>query len=150
MSRSKVRVDVRSALVKRAVRAGVGSELRKITLDLLAQSVKAAPVEEGILRGSGSAHFGGQRIATGNDLGGTGNEAVSGGHGTQAGGSAITAVVAFNTVYAEYQHEGVSRFSGRALTYHKGGGAKYLERPLAQNRALYLRRIRQAVGRALS
>jgi hypothetical protein len=118
------------------VRAGVGNAVRRITLDLLSQAVMRAPVEEGTLRGSGSAHFDGGRIATGADVDPTaeGNEALEGG----AESGPTTGVVAFNAVYAAAQHE--------RTDYHhpKGGEAKYLERPLEENRTLYKRTIAEA------
>jgi hypothetical protein len=56
-------------------------------------------------------------------------------------GDRHTATISYNTPYAQYQHEGVSRFTGRDLQYGRrsGGkgavtdariGAKYLERAI--------------------
>jgi len=48
------------------------------------------------------------------------------------------ATVAFLEAYAAYQHEGISRFSGKPLRYTKiGAGAKYLEKPLYHNAQKY-------------
>src|SRR3954464_10037689 len=38
--------------------------------------------------------------------------------------------VEVDQVYAHYQHEGISRFTGRPLVYHRGGGSHYLQGPL--------------------
>ena len=124
------------------VSAEVGREIRNVALDLLGESVKRAPVAEGTLRGSGTAHFGGQRIATGADFdpSAAGNEGLTGGVGTDE----TSAVVAFNTVYAVAQHERTD------YAHPKGGEAKYLERPLEQNRQQYERRIAAAAKRGVS
>lgn len=130
-----------TARVIAQVRGTVGNAVRRITLDLLSQSVRRAPVDEGPLRGSGSAHFNGERIATGADFDSlaTGSDAMEGGGGSDV----TTGVVAFNTVYAVEQHE-------RTEFHHpKGGEAKYLERPLEENRALYTKTIADAVVEGL-
>lgn len=141
---SHVRVDVdlrKLAAAPRAARRSAGEELRRASLDLLSLAVKGAPVDEGTLRGSGSAHFGGQRIATGAefDSSAEAGSAAEGGAGTND----LSAVVAFNTVYAAYQHEMTD------LAHPKGGQAKYLERPLNANRARYTKRIGDALLRGL-
>lgn len=119
----------------------VGEEVRKIALDLLGESVRRAPVEEGTLRGSGTAHFGGGRIASGADFdpSATGDEGLTGGEGTDA----LSAVVAFNTTYAAFQHERTD------FAHPKGGEAKFLERPLEENRGQYERRLAEAARREI-
>ena len=121
--------------------AAVGREVRLATLDLLSQAVRRAPVEEGILRGSGTAHFNGARIASGRDFdsSSTGDEGVQGGHET----TPTTGVVAFNTVYAIAQHERTD------YAHPKGGEAKYLERPLNENVDRYEQRIARAARTVL-
>jgi hypothetical protein len=127
-------VDIKSDLSKLrglggAVQGAVGLQLRHIALDLLGQGVTRAPVDEGTLRGSGSAHFAGERIA------GDGADAADGGEGTDES----SAMVVFNSVYAEAQHERTD------FVHPKGGEAKYLERPLEENRARYEAALLEAV-----
>lgn len=127
-------------------RAAAGRAVRMIALDLLGQAVNEAPVKEGILRGSGSAHFDGQRISTGAEHSDTAvvandeNAAVAGG----AGSDSTTAILAFNAVYAEAQHERTD------YAHPKGGKAKYLEDPLERNRKQYQERIRAEIRKELS
>jgi hypothetical protein len=140
-------VTVRSDLSKLKglsgkVEKSVGQEVRNIALDLLGEAVNEAPVKEGTLRGSGTAHFGGHRVATGKDFDpqAEGDEGVKGGAGTDE----TSAVVAFNTVYAEAQHERTD------FAHPKGGKAKYLEDPLERNRKQYERKIAEAAKKELS
>jgi hypothetical protein len=123
------------------VKGEVGGEVRKVALDLLSESVRRAPVDEGPLRGSGTAHFDSKRIATGKDF----DQSAEGGEGAEGGlgTGQMSAVVAFNTVYAEAQHERTD------FAHPKGGEAKYLERPLEANREQYERKIGEAVKRGL-
>lgn len=140
--RSGVRVTKnRFGEVRGEVRGEVGRAVRAIGLDLLSQSVNRAPVDEGPLRGSGTAHFNGARIASGADYAAdaTGDRGVSGGHGT----TPTTAVVAFNTEYAVAQHERTD------YVHPKGGEAKYLERPLEENRSRYQQRLRDAAKKGM-
>lgn len=142
-SHVRVDVDLRGlAAVPRLARARVGQEMRLISLDLLSQGVRNAPVDEGTLRGSGSAHHSGRRIATGAEFDATAEagHAAEGGQGT----TELSSVVAFNEVYAAYQHETTD------LNHPKGGQAKYLERPLNANRALYERKLADAYREALT
>lgn len=131
----------RLKLAPQRVKGGVGKEVRKVALDLLGESVNRAPVDEGPLRGSGTAHFGGKRVATGADYDGeaTGDDGAEGGLGTDA----TSAVVAFNTEYAEAQHERTD------FAHPRGGEAKYLERPLEKNRKQYEKNIAKAAKAAL-
>ncbi len=69
----------------------------------------------------------------------TGDAGVKGGHGT----GPTTGVVAFNTTYAVAQHERTD------YAHPKGGEAKYLERPLEENRARYQKHLRDAAKRGL-
>lgn len=112
-------------------------ELRLATLDLLGEAVKDAPVHEGTLRGSGTAHFQGQQIAAGPAAAGA--TPMDG-----AGGSdQTTATVVFNTEYAAAQHEGVE------YAHPQGGKAKYLADALTRGAGSYLQRIAAAGARAL-
>lgn len=126
-----------------------GRAFRHAALDLLSIAAggnqaqhPGAPVDEGTLRGSGSAHFGGERIAV-SDAPTTGDAEptpLEGGAETDA----MTAAVAFNTVYAAYQHERTD------LPHPKGGAAKYLQEPLERNADFYVQQIADAVGRELT
>lgn len=123
------------------IRGALEQEVRNVTLDLLQKSVPLAPVQEGILRGSASAHHDGERIATGADVDARarGGRAASGG----AGSHSLLGIVQFNTEYAAAQHEQTDQV-------HPGGGqAKYLETPLNQNRAAYQRRLMAAVKKEM-
>ncbi len=140
--RSSIRmVSNRTQDVSARVRGAVGGAVRDIGLDLLSQAVVLAPVDEGPLRGSGTAHFNGERIATGRDFDplAEGDGGLQGGAGTDP----TTSVVAFNMVYATAQHEGTD------FHHPKGGEAKYLERPLEENRQLYTQAILDAAKKAL-
>jgi len=139
--RNLVQATDRYAQVAAEMRAGVSQGLKDITLDLLGLSVARAPVDEGNLRGSGTAHFGGQRIADGRDFDreAIGNEGVTGG----AGSDSTTGIVAFNKVYAVAQHERTD------YAHPKGGEAKFLERPLEENRQRYIRHLRDSGKRAV-
>lgn len=129
------------AAVTARITGAASRAVREVTLDLLSEAVKEAPVKEGILRGSGTAHFGGERIATGAqyDREATGSAGITGGAGTDE----TTGLVAFNTVYAIAQHERTD------FNHPKGGKAKYLEDPLERNRQQYLKHIQDAVDREI-
>lgn len=130
-------LDRADGLVSKEVEA----ELRKIGLDLLGNAIEDAPVEEGTLRGSGSAHFAGARYATAAELGqvAAGATPADG----PVGSSDTTVSVAFNTVYAAAQHERTD------YAHPKGGKAKYLEDALERNREMYVRKLAEAGRRAL-
>lgn len=138
MPQSNVRITMnRFPEVRARVKGSVGQAVRDVTLDLLSQAVREAPVKEGVLRGSGTAHFGNERIASGAqfDSSAEGDEGVKGG----AGSNETTGVVAFNTEYAVAQHERTD------FNHPKGGKAKYLEDPVERNREQYQRHIGNAV-----
>lgn len=132
------------AAVAQNVRGALAQGVRDVTLDLLQKSVALAPVEEGILRGSASAHHEGERIATGADVDARakGGQAASGGQGTD--GEGRLGVVMYNAIYAAAQHEQTDQ------VHPSGGQAKYLEQPLAQNRAAYQKRLADAVRQELA
>ena len=130
------------------VTAGAAQALRENAMDLLSIAAGAnqaqhpgAPVDEGTLRGSGTAHFGGERIAVSDAPTEQGADPtpLSGGAETDD----HTAAVAFNTVYAAFQHERTD------LVHPKGGAAKYLQAPLQSNSTLYFRRLGEGIGDAL-
>jgi len=145
MAKSRVVADLSGLLkIPARVEREVGQEIRLATLDLLSEGVRRAPVDEGTLRGSGSAHFGGERIATGEEMGAVMEEGaeptpLEGGADTDR----LTGRVVFNTVYAAEQHERTD------YAHPKGGEAKYLERPASENRERYRRRIAEAAKRGV-
>jgi hypothetical protein len=140
MARTEIVANLRGLRdLPRRVDAEVWHEIRLIALDLLGEAIRRAPVKEGILRGSGSAHFDGQRLATGAEFGQPHPQATPAAGGQDTG--PLSAAVIFNTVYAAAQHE------RNDYAHPKGGEAKYLERPLAENRAQYERHIAAAVQR---
>lgn len=133
------------------------------TEDLLGESMKRAPLDEGFLRGSGSARVnrGGvsktiRRVDT-FDLGtGSGktskvrsvrNETVKVegsdiGPLANAQGAVIEGEVSFNTPYAARQHEETG-------WKHQHGEAKYLENPLKERAQMYLKNLAEAAKEAL-
>lgn len=126
------------AKVSADVHDAVAEEVRLISLDLLAQSVALAPLEDGLLKGSGSAHWNGERIATGSDVDpqATGGLAAVGGQGSDE----LTGLVMFSAPYSIAQHEKTD------YAHASGGQAKYLEQPLETNRSQYQKRFVDAVA----
>lgn len=145
MRRSKVVADLSGLLrVPARVEAEVARELRNVGMDALGECIRRAPVDEGTLRGSHSMHHGGERVATGEEAGAVMEEGAAptpleGGAGTDGLNVAIVA----NSVYAEYQHEGVE------LNHPKGGEAKWMERVMSENAAQYKRKLAEAAKRGV-
>ena len=104
-----------------------------VGLDLLGKAVRDAPVDTGDLRGSGTAAFGDNVIAEGDE---DGNIDIV---GTASRKAKPEVTVGFGVPYAHRQHED--------LEYHhpRGGKAKYLEDPLKQNAKQYVRHIAEKV-----
>lgn len=117
-----------------------------VALDLLSESVTRAPVDQGPLRGSGSARLGKKVIAEGYDedgragIRGTGASLATG----TITGRDIDAEVRFEAEYALEQHERLD------FDHPKGGQAKYLEDPLTENADRYLRHLRGALTKAVT
>ena len=138
--RSGVEIDLRKLKgLPDAVGSATRAELGKIALDLLGEAVNEAPVKEGTLRGSGSAHVSGRRIATGADMGAGAADATPVEGGADTG--EFEAAVVFNTLYAAYQHENVE------FNHPKGGKAKYLSDPFERNTPQYQRKLAEAIAR---
>lgn len=122
-----------AALLARLVRGGARAT-RIIANDLLGEAVQAAPVEEGTLRASGHIVF----VVNGREFSADEFEmAVA--HAVSLGEGLVTfyGEVRFSTPYAAAQHEGIALMTRgdatwlwQARNYPKGGGPKYLERPL--------------------
>lgn len=144
-SKSSVSIDLSGLLkIPAQVEQEVSAELRKIGLDFLGESIRRAPVDEGTLRGSHSMHLGGERVATGEEMGAVMEE---GANPTPLEGGADTdrlnVRIVANTTYAAAQHEGVE------FPHPKGGEAKWMERIASENRAQYQRAIARAVKRGV-
>lgn len=145
MAKSKVVADLSSLLkIPARVEREVNAELRKVGLDALGESIRRAPVDEGTLRGSHSMHLGGQRVATGEEMGAQMEEGarptpLDGGADTDS----LNVRIVANTTYAAAQHEGVE------FAHPKGGEAKWMERVIADNRAQYQRNLARAAKRGV-
>jgi hypothetical protein len=125
--------DRAAAAIRQELRTGVGP-------DALGESIRRAPVREGILRGSHSLHVDGQRVQTAADHG-AGHPVATPAEGGEDTLGLNMAVVA-NTVYAMDQHE-------NDYPHPKGGEKKWMERVLAENHDLYRREIGRAISRSL-
>ena len=122
------------------------------TEDLLGESMKRAPVDEGFLRGSGSARVnrgGTSRAARGKDEAGEPTATLRAVEGSDIGalynaeGAVIEGEVSFNTPYAARQHEELG------WKHPRGGEAKYLENPLKERAQMYLKNLADAAKGAL-
>lgn len=144
-SKSSVSIDLSGLLkIPAQVEREVNAELRKIGLDALGESIRRAPVDEGTLRGSHSMHLGGERVATGVEMGaqmegGADPTPLEGGADTDR----LNVRIVANTVYAAAQHEGVE------FAHPKGGEAKWMERVVSENRAQYQRALARAAKRGV-
>jgi hypothetical protein len=103
---------------------------------ILGASIQDAPIEEGTLRGSGHLEPG-ERPP----------DRVGKAHVRErptAKGVVLEIEVVFSTVYAAYQHEGISRFTGKPLQYtDPTAKPKYLQR----NVLAYSPRVQKAIAR---
>ena len=147
------------AELRRALKSCNVEVMRKLTQalventeDLLGESMKRAPVDEGFLRGSGSARVnrgGTSHGVRGKDEAGLPTatlRAVSGsdiGALVNAEGAVVEGEVSFNTVYAARQHEELG------WKHPRGGEAKYLENPLKERTPKYLQNLAKAAKEAL-
>lgn len=112
-----------------------------MTDDLLGEAVNAAPVDEGTLRQSGHILWvvNGREFPA-SEFEGAVEYAVSLGERLVH----FYGEVRFSTVYAAAQHEGIAIMSNgnavwvwQARHYPKGGGPKYIERPLMEKAPRY-------------
>jgi hypothetical protein len=129
-------------------------EIRLATIDLLGAAVNEAPVEEGTLRGSGSAHFGGRQVGAGpsakrqakRGAGGRFLPSSSPSPTPLEGGASSNdhaGTVVFNSAYAAAQHEGTD------FAHPTGGSAKYLSGPLEKRAPHYFERIAARLARRI-
>jgi hypothetical protein len=143
--------EVRAALrqATQEVLAAVTRAQVENTEDLLGEAIKQAPVDEGTLRGSGSARVNrGQTTKSVMQTDEQGNithslQAVEGSDiGSLIdirGNAVIEGEVGFNTPYAAQQHEHTE------YRHPQGGKAKYLEDPLKERTPKYVENIAQGI-----
>lgn len=132
------------SLADRAVRAAAERGIAKACMRLLRDAtiqMPAVPLDEGTLRGSGSVHVNGEFKKASPNAGGQPTPNTD--NIPAQIGDAIVASVGFNTDYAAAQHEGFRTGpDGRIIEFHNythsGTGAKFLERPMAENTEQYL------------
>lgn len=137
-----------------AIRAAFDAIVRSAE-NLAGKAQRLAPVEEGTLRGSATVVLSvdGDRFESAQDGALDADHVAAAQKGAMAAALAravavaregrwptIEAEIAFNTVYAAYQHEELG------LTHPLGGQAKYLEEPLNANGARYVRAITLATS----
>jgi len=131
------RDPVSASSLESAIHAAITTVVEREGLHIKREAVKNAPRMTGMLRRSARVD-------------------------THSHGRGATASISFNTPYAHYQHEGISRFSGRALQYGRRSdgrgaitdgriGAKFLERAVqdASMHARLRRELEAAVARAI-
>jgi hypothetical protein len=131
------RDPVSGARLEAAISAAVTQVVEREALHIKREAVKNAPRLTGMMRRSARVE-------------------------THTGSRGASASVSFNTPYAHYQHEGISRFSGRPLQYGRRSdgrgaitdgriGAKFLERAIndASAHARLRRELAAAVERAI-
>jgi len=129
--------EVRGRMGEAAVDA-----LNRAAEDLAGRAQRAAPIDEGTLRASAAIAL----IVNGTRFDGTG--AVTAAKAAaraaaRAGSLELNAEVSFNTVYAARQHEELD------WVHPRGGGPKYLERPLLEQANRYERIIALAVSNTI-
>ena len=116
---------------ERRCMAAANRGVAKAALRLLDDAINetpGTPVDEGTLRGSGSAHVDGQKVF-----------------------GSIVASVGFNTPYAAVMHEGEWKsgpLAGVKIQNYNdpGTGEKFLERPMSENRDTYLGIVAKEIG----
>lgn len=140
-------------LTDKIIKAGERGAM-KAALQLLNDATMEAPgvpLDEGTLRGSGSAFVNNKLVAVNPPEGGNPTPATEDNEAIPE--DAFVAVVGFNTPYAAYQHEGERRDGTRKVQNysHSGTGAKFLERKMAENfddyQAIVGREIQEVIGR---
>jgi hypothetical protein len=132
--------------------AGGCRATQAIADDLLSAAVDAAPVEEGTLRGSGHiVWLVNDREYPADAFPAAAEEAIR----LAVAGELrrFQAEIRFSTVYAAAQHEGIAVMTRghtawvwQAHNYPRGGGPKYLERPLLERAPRYEGVLARAIG----
>ena len=119
---------------KHAIEKGLAKSL----LHLLGVAAQDAPVDEGTLRGSGSAILNGQSIGTSQAEGKGGAPATT----DNIGEKEPWGVVGFNTPYASAQDQRPD------LVHPKGGEAGYLTGNAERHKKIYVKWIADEIKRA--
>lgn len=127
-------------------------EMAGIIMDLLSEGMNRAPVKTGYLRGSGVAKLNDEQIAhtekSGEGKANLVKDFKAGKISLQKFIDELMGEVAFDTPYATYQHE-----EQDLNHYHpgriSGGESKYLENPLKEKSPEYVRKLAEAIERAL-
>lgn len=138
--------------IRQAAERGVGQAATQLLRDAVLVE-PAVPLDEGFLRGSGSAHVNGAQVSTTSGIagakGGSPLETFTEGASTQ---NIITGAVVFNTPYASYQHEGMRLDGSHVVKVYSnpgaGSGAKFLESKLLTRRDLYIKIIANRIAEA--
>lgn len=124
-------VKASGPIAQAAMEAGLGDAAGQLLNDSLKQE-PAVPLDEGTLRGSGSAFVRSELIQTTEALGKGGKPNRD--QADESDKTHIVATVGFNTPYAARLHEH-PEYNFR----EPGTGGKYLERPMQVNKELYLK-----------
>lgn len=127
--------------------AAAKKEMVNIVFDLLGEGMRRAPVDEGILRGSGIAKVNDEQVAH-TEKSGQGQAQLvkdfkAGDISLQKLINELMGEVVFNTRYATKQHEELE------YNHPKGGEAKYVENPLKEKSPQYIEGLAEAIERAL-
>lgn len=122
--------------VVKAVHRGTGKAVSLLLNDATTE-IPAAPLDEGTLRGSGSAFVNNELLSTNPNSGGEPTPATE--DDEQIPPDVFVGVVGFNTPYAAYQHEGQRKDGSRKVQNytHSGVGAKFLEKKMTENWETY-------------
>lgn len=149
-------LDMSNQAVLRGAKRGVGKAAMALLNDAVMET-PMVPLDEGTLRGSGSAFVNGALVQTAQAQGGNPTPATSAPKPLNP--NVIEGLAGFNTEYAAYLHEGVSH-TGKPLEYGHtrekrgrppvtGTGAKYLEKPMSKHRKDYMRVVAVEVKKEL-
>ena len=138
---------------ERRCMAAANRGVAKAAMRLLDDSINetpGVPIDEGTLRGSGSAHVDGQLEQVAPVVGGTPTPMTDPIPEDKVFGS-IVASVGFNTPYAAVMHEGEWKsgpLAGVKIQNYNdpGTGEKFLERPMSENRDTYLGIVAKEIG----
>lgn len=125
------------------------------TLDLLAQSVKRAPIESGELRGGAFAQV--NRLVTGRGVKKNSNPGEIVSTGTPPASTKALGKVIFTGPYAVRQHEDLTlrhdrtdgyviksgKNKGKTVNMVAGGESKFLEKPFEERKQRYIERFKK-------
>ena len=134
--------------VLKAAERGGGKAGTKLLNDATIEE-PITPVDEGTLRGSGSVFVNNELTTTTPNRGGNPTPATVG--DDKLDDAAISVSVGFNTPYAAYQHEG-QRDDGthQVENYTEPtSGAKFLEKPLIENKDDYIKIVQAEIKGAI-